>query len=73
MPDYTKISEIMEIARNLKTFKIEELSAKQGVWDNDKNTIHLPRQFINSTGKALNLLDFSYYIVIFTNDLPKLI
>lgn len=39
----------------------------------DKNIICLPRQFINSTGKALNLLDFSYYIVIFTNDLPKLI
>lgn len=34
----------MEIARDVKTFKIEELSAKQGVWDNDKNTIHLPRQ-----------------------------
>ena len=26
----------MEIARDVKTFKIEELSAKQGVWDNDK-------------------------------------
>ena len=53
MPDYTKISEIMEIARNLKTFKIEELSAKQGVWDNDKNTIHLPRQYLEKSRKSL--------------------
>lgn len=55
MPDYTKISEIMEIARNLKTFKIEELSAKQGVWDNDKNTIHLPRQYLEKASKSMIL------------------
>lgn len=53
--------------------KIKENQYFQGVLRNDKNIINLPRQFINSTGKALNLLDFSYYIVIFTNDLPKLI
>ena len=56
MPDYTKISEIMEIARNLKTFKIEELSAKQGVWDNDKNTIHLQRQYLEKASKINDLM-----------------
>ena len=59
MPDYTKISEIMEIARNLKTFKIEELSAKQGVWDNDKSTIHLPRQYLE---KASKINDFMKHL-----------
>lgn len=42
----------MEIARDVKTFKIEELSAKQGVWDNDKNTIHLPRQYLEKSPKS---------------------
>ena len=34
-------------------------SAKQGVWDNDKNTIHLPRQYLE---KASKINDFMKHL-----------